>query len=358
MKLTEFFNDDFFSLPRTQGPKEDYKTFVNRVLNEFLKKIDNVENFEDVPFNKFLLNERQNFLVNQLKSTISIYYDGKPAQALKEIKPALDSNIKDFEDFLNVREFEPSSNFFRIRIHKHNYPLKSENFFHIPFDLRGKIKTQRFSIPGFPSLYLGNSAYVCWEELNRPNLNDFQIVRLKSTKHLKVIDLAPPKGDNIEPYEYYKYLMIWPIVFACSVRVRNYDDFFKPEYIIPQLLLQWVREDNRIDGISYQTTHINFTESLSEGEFLNIVLPVKENKTKGLCAVLESKFQMTEATSVQLNQCSTHGIIGGGGAFQYNNDKIKKIELIKGIPTDYNISVFGGLEDVLSKMECNKITKP
>ncbi len=357
MKIIDFLNDDFFRLPRTQGPKEDYKIFVNKVFKEFLEKLENIEEFEDITFNIISIKERQIHLVEQLKSAISNYYAGKPALALSELEKGLNSNLKNFEEILNVREFDLNTDFYRIRIHKTNFPLIAENFFHIPFDLRGKIKTQRFSIPGFPSLYLGTSSYVCWEELSRPNLNDFQIVRLKNTEPIKVMDLAPPKVNNVTVYDYYKYLMIWPIVFASSVRVRNYEDYFKPEYIIPQLLLQWVREDDRIDGISYQTTHINFKESLSKGEFLNVVLPVKENKTRGLCSELERKFLMTESTSFQLNQCSTSGLIDGGTASHYSNRNIQKIELIKGIPTNYDISIFGDLEEVLSTMECRKIVR-
>jgi len=357
MKIIDFLNDDFFSLPRTQGPKEDYKIFVNKVFKQFLKKLENVEQFEDISFDIRSIKERQNHLVNQLKSVISEYYEGKPASALTELERGLNSDLKNYEELLNVREFFPESDFYRVRVHKENFPLSPDNFFHIPFDLRGKIKTQRFSIPGFPSLYLGTSSYVCWEELNRPNLNDFQIVRLRNTSPLKVVDLSPPKDNGENAYDYYKYLMIWPLVFASSVRVRNYTDDFKPEYIIPQLLLQWVRKDNRIDGISYQTTHIDFKDSLSKGEFLNLALPVKENKTRGLCSELEKKFLMTESTSVQLNQCSTSGLIDGGSAFNYSNKHVQKIELIKEVPTDYDVSIFGKLEDVLSKMECRQIVK-
>lgn len=357
MKIIDFLSDDFFNLPRIQSPKEDYKIFVNRIFNEFLEKLESIGTFDDITFDISKIKERQKHLVEKLKSALSNYYAGKPASALTELEKGLISNLKNFEELLNVREFNSNTDFYRIRIHKLNYPLKPENFFHIPFDLRGKIKTQRFSIPGFPSLYLGNSSYVCWEELNRPNLNDFQIVRLKNTQPIKVIDLSPPKIDKGSPYEYYKYLMIWPLVFACSVRVRNYDDYFKPEYIIPQLLLQLVRKDNRIDGISYQTTHIDFKQSLSEGEFLNIVLPVRENKTRGLCSELENKFRITESTSVQLNQCSTNGLIDGGGVMRYSNKNVQKIELIKGVPTNYEISIFGELEEVLSTMETNKIIK-
>lgn len=357
MKITDFINDDFFSLPKTQGPNEDFKRFISRTFNIFLNKLDSVQNFEDISYRISRIKERQKHLVKQLNSAIEKYYDGKPAEALEELEKGVGSKIKTFEDVLNTRTFFPETDFYRIRIHKHNYPLNPENFFHIPFNLRGKIKTQRFSIPGFPSLYLGNSSYVCWEELNRPNLNDFQIVRLQNTETLKVIDLSPLKENETDEYQFYKFLMTWPIVFASSVKVRNSDDYFKPEYIIPQLLLQWVRKNDEIDGISYQTTHINFNESLSKGEFLNIVLPVKENKTKGLCNELESKFVMTESTSVQLNQCATDGSINGGGVYRYSNNQIQKIELIKGIPTNYDISIFGGLEQVLSEMECKEIIK-
>ncbi len=355
MRITDFLNDDIFTLPRTQPPKEDYKIFVNKVFKQYLEKLEKVEQFEDIQFSIQSIKDRQNHLVSQLKLAIHEYYDGKPASALSELEKGLISNTKNFEELLNVREFYIDSDFYRVRIHKVNFPLSLENFFHIPFELRGKIKTQRFSIPGFPTLYLGTSSYVCWEELNRPNINDFQIVRLKNTSPLKVIDLSPPKENTESAYDYYKYLMIWPLVFACSVRVRNYDDEFKPEYIIPQLLLQWVRKDNRIDGISYQTTHIDFKNSLCDGEFLNLAIPVKENKTKGLCSELKKKFLMTESISVQLNQCSASGLIKEGGYGNYNNKHVRKIELIKEVPTSYDYSIFWKLEDVLSEMDCKRI---
>lgn len=40
-----------------------------------------------------------------------------------------------------------------------------------------------------------------------------------------------------EPNEVISYLIIWPLMAACSVRVKNTTNTFKPEYIIPQLLL-------------------------------------------------------------------------------------------------------------------------
>lgn len=62
--------------------------------------------------------------------------------------------------------------------------------FHIPFELRGKAATQRYSIPGLPSLYLGSSCYICWEELHRPDLNTVNSTRLKKDNNVKYLDFG------------------------------------------------------------------------------------------------------------------------------------------------------------------------
>jgi hypothetical protein len=260
------------------------------------------------------------------------------------------SELKDFNEILNVKLYFPDENFYRIRLHKENFPIEINSFFHIPFEKRGLVKTQRFSIPGFPSLYLGSSIYLCWEEMNRPNINDFQAVRLKTIDNLRIIDLAPPRFQSAHPNQLYNYLMIWPLVMACSAKVRNYEDAFKPEYIIPQLLLQWVREKEDIDGISYQTTHMTFKDSLADGEFINIVLPVKDNKARGLCDHLKSKFEMTYATSIQLSQCANSGnnYIYLNNELESLNKYVRRIEVVRGRATRYGDSILGELERELN----------
>ncbi len=355
MKIQDFIQDDLFSLPKTQKRKQGFKPFVFKTLDNYLSKLRSISSFEDLGFTSDQMIYRQEHLITNIKNAINHYYSGKPAEAFKSIKEGVNSRKKNYEELLSVRKFSENTNFYRIRIHSENYSLPSEKFFHIPFELRGKVKTQRFSIPGFPSLYLGTSVYVCWEELNRPNINNFQAVRLISTEPLQIIDLSPPDKVKAEAYEIYKFVMIWPLVFTSSIRVKHNDDTFKPEYIIPQLLLQWVRENENIDGIAYQTTHIDFSETLSEGEFLNIVLPVKDNRSMGLCKSLIQKFNMTEATSIQLIQCATSGAPFYSGGASHIMDVVQKIELVKGRPFSYDISVFSTLEAELSGMPANRI---
>jgi len=119
--------------------------------------------------------------------------------------------------------------------------------------------------------------------------------------------------------------------------------------------MQWVRNRGDLDGIMYQTTHIDFNKFDFKGQFVNVVLPVKENKTEGLCESLRNKFKMTAATSIQLDELSNGGVIDGGTMDEPNvNEKIQKLEIVEGRVSPYNYSLLGKLESTLLKME----TKP
>lgn len=358
MKITDFIHSSFFALPKCRPKDMDFKQYVFEQMDAFLTQITDLKStgihFEDLEYSFESIEERQIHLVNQIKKAIEDYYDGKPAKAYDDLVIGLNSKLKNFEEVMYQYKFPPNENFYRIRKIRDNYALPSNEFFHIPFNKRGQVKTQRYSIPGFPSLYLGTSLYVCWEELNRPNINEFQAVRLKNLNSIRVLNLVPPLQKNISSKRLYQYLMLWPLILCTSVKVNNEDDTFKPEYIIPQLLLQWVRNKDNLDGIKYQTTHIDFQESNFKGEFINVVLPVKENKTNGLCENLKRKFEMTAATSIQLNEISSPIIFDGEIDVNTVDDKIQQLEIVKGRVFPYSHSKLGELESVLLQMK----TKP
>src|SRR5690606_27062195 len=197
-----------------------------------------------------------------------------------------------------------------------NYPYQKKEMFHIPFELRNKVSTQRFSIPGFPSLYLGRTIYICWEELNRPSIDKIQAIRYKNIKPLKLLDLTPPIKDCEDIDELYRFFMTFPLIMCCSVKVKDTSDTFKPEYIIPQLLLQWIRNNDSLDGIQYKSTHITSKVFNDSTELINIVLPVKTNDESGICKKLVAYFESTEVISWNLHQFAT-----GGQVFIYNREE-------------------------------------
>lgn len=358
MKIVDFVQSDFFRVPKSRPENIDFKQYVFEELNKFLKKIEELKKanfrFEDIEHTFESILERQIHLVSQINKAIEEFYNGKPSNAYNSLAYGLKNENKNFEELMYRRRLSLFSNFYRIRLSQENYPLPSIEFFHIPFEKRGMIRTQRFSIPGFPSLYLGTTLYVCWEELNRPNINDFQAVRLMNTQDLRVLNLVPPNFENVSVQKCYNYLMLWPLFMTTSVKVNQQRDDFKPEYIIPQLLLQWVRNQHNVDGILYQSTHIDY-ESASKGEFYNLVLPVRDIKSNGHCKQLKSKFEMTSPISIQLNEISSGNLIDAG-TFSKNevDEKIQKLEIVKGRVFPYSCSKLGELESILLQMK----TKP
>lgn len=167
---------------------------------------------------------------------------------------------------------------FRMRYSNSRYLYNKMEMYHIPFNQRNKISNQRYSLSGFPCLYLGSSLYVCWEELNRPNFEDANSALFTNIKReLKLLDLRFP--DNIESIS---SLVKFLLAASCSVKSSSSSDIFKAEYILPQAILHSLVKynngtniNNRYDGIIYTSSTYWNNDRLWDdiNLFINIVIP-------------------------------------------------------------------------------------
>ena len=366
MTFLEILNCEKTNLPVQQRPESNFRMTIKNVLDTFGDLIDSSDNLTDSRFGEVisdsLFKEKNKILRDGIIKSIDAYYEGKPYFAYKILRDSLqESNVKSYLD--KSSQLETNQNLFRIRIQNGSFPLTSEELFHIPFEKRGIVTTQRYSIPGLPSLYLANSIYVAWEELLRPSFGNIQAVRLINTKTLRLLDITTDiynKNDVlIESLEQESLLlykvMTWPLVAACSFKVFGRDDVFKPEYIIPQLLLQWINTNN-LDGIQYSSTHID--PKKTSGLFYNLVIPVQTfNKDNGLCPVLSALFESTEVLPMQLRQfVSTSDRLAGQATISTDvNRDIDAIELINGVIQSYSETSFGILEHSLNYLRTKLI---
>lgn len=358
MQYKEILKSPLLHLPIK--PVGSYKETISKVLNDFLEVVNNIENgnlnIQGLLINGAYVKSALNQFVRGLLDTVTTYLDGKPAKAYEKLERTLNSEVKNFGEILKYKTYEPNEVFFRLRITGDNFPLPATEMFHIPFQLRGRVATQRYSIPGFPCLYLARTIYGCWEEMNRPSISEFQAVKLTNTRPIKFLDLTRPQNtDQFTSRDVYHYFMTWPLIACCSVKVRDYSHTFKPEYIVPQLLLQWVREQEDIDGIKYNSTHIDFQTNGSIGDFSNIVLPVKENRDKGYCTRLINAFKMSESISLQLKETAIGGQIFLGANDYPVDNRIPKLEIIPGRIYPYSYSSIGMLENYLDSMELKSL---
>jgi hypothetical protein len=313
-----------------------------------------------IKLDKRIVYDKQSKFIGGILRSIDKYNDGRPHEAYSEFSKTMSERMASFRTILNTGVYEKNKSFYRIRKNSENYLIERKKMFHIPFEERRRVTTQRFSINGYPCLYLGTSIYVCWEELSRPKLNEFQISRLINNESIKFLDLSKPlmKGKNEVTKDMYRYFVLWPLIASCSLKVNSYDLPFKPEYIVPQLLLQWIREEKTFHAIRYYSTHIISKNKSIDGEIYNLVFPVEGIQESGYCPVLSKMFKITDPISHELFEIlkgSSIVVDIDGIRKSVINNKIKDFKSINEFKSDYGDSVFGWLEDHLDSQETYEI---
>src|SRR5690606_6518189 len=325
--------------------------FFNEKLAEFRCLINKIQiskqHFDDIK----IIHEN----IEAVKKCIEFYHDGRPSLAYSEIDKIL--STKSYQS-LSLKKEKKRIPFYRIRVKDSRRNFKQLELFHIPFQKRNEITTKRYSIPGFPCLYISNSIYLAWEELDRPKEDEMHAMLLRNEQEISYIDLTfdvyndYEKFNKIEIKEQLEVLALWPLIAACAVKVCNKDDVFKPEYIVPQLVLQWVRQEQKVDAIKYSTTRVDLTKN--KGIFHNMVLPVKEIKDKDYCNELVNIFACSPVVSFELLKFSSKLPKGGTNLNSIDSEITKKfnvqqLEIIEGIPEDYYLTKFGQLEYFLNR---------
>ena len=171
---------------RNQLPLERTgSSYIETLQYEFSEYISLLNDIDDVDFNALFRNEGSPIIIDLTKrkfisfikkvqqtisSIISIYYEGYPDEAYKLLENLLMRNkfapsrssvrcayannyLNDqLGNFFLLEWREELINLYRMRISKET--LSKEKMFHVPFNMREKVSSARFSIPGFPCLYV------------------------------------------------------------------------------------------------------------------------------------------------------------------------------------------------------------
>jgi len=373
MENSDLLKDPIFSLPKSRTI-DFLPEFFDEIFKEYLSKIDEFTGNEG----NFIKANKDNIkqLCDQIINCVSQYYKGYTSNAYN----SLESGIHIVEKYLMISKgnyiMSPSNeNLFRVRTGGNKLYSKRE-MFHIPFEKREFVKPQRYSIPGLPCLYLGNTIYICWEELRRPDINLMQVSRFEiDTNAFKVLDLSFIPIQFIQTYDilkkeigidltdfFVRYIVTWPLIAACSIATKNDDATFNPEHIVPQLLLQWVCSTHKLDGIKFFSTRVNSDVNKTMGANINYVFPVKNINKIGLCDVLTKKIKLTDPISWQLLNITNPVTITQPTSKDDIKLRVSKsipgimfLELLPGKPLNYLHTAFGKLEIELCKMEAHNL---
>ncbi|MBK4208848.1 RES domain-containing protein [Bacillus licheniformis] len=348
--------------PLEQTCDNDFDTFIRNVYNDYFSELRKLP--VTSTFDSSIINQMEKF-GQSIVNTIELYLDGSPSDAFGKFKEAMKilSETVDIEKVLLHENdaIRVPETFYRMRIGKNEFFTRKE-MFHIPFEKRGIIQTNRYSIPGFPCLYLGSSSLVCWEELGRPDLNTVQTsaLNLKDSK-IKIMDLSiSPKEVADRVKEFYEltyggktkfnfndFFMTWVLIAACSVKVRHPKNVFKPEYIIPQFLLEWIRQSSDFRGICYLSTKYKSNSSNDYTIYKNYAFPVQTRKKKGHCQILREVFEISEPVPWQTFQIYRGRPETTSLGISFYIDE--SVQLIDDIDIPYKDTDFGRLEELLKR---------
>lgn len=208
---------------------------------------------------------------------------------------------------------------FRIQPDEDSKKKKAE-LFHIKNNNRNLIGAYRFSIPGYPCLYLTTGFELGWFESGMPQQFSYcrMLIENSGINALRLIDISNrpvdlisnlyawisgAKDDHGELSKIYKYLMnyiiTYPLAAACSIKVKDRGDRFIEEYVIPQMFMNWIREHDSYDGIIYKSS-LNTSLVWGMGA-VNVALPVKKFRADGLCEYLTSKIVVSDIAYMDVN---------------------------------------------------------
>ena len=254
---------------------------------------------------------------NELVEVLDLYNKGK-------IIPSAEKAFKVFEKMKPqlMQRYSKSyriESYYRIREIKENklFDLEKKELFHIPYTKNHLVRTERYSMPGHPCLYLASEEWICWYECHKPKryaLSEFRMLQ-PETNIFKFIDfsekLKPLKYSflswfnnekDIEVVRKYflKYICTYPLRAACSVVVEHTGAAFVEEYIIPQFLLQWVLADENFDGIIYESC--SSEEEVKNRGGYNAVLVTSNFDDNGYDMELLGKFEISKPSIVDRNK--------------------------------------------------------
>lgn len=269
-----------------------------------------------------LLNE----ICKEIPAVLEIYDQGfiknayeKSSGLFEKVKPFFITRFSwrdSCGSFYRIRQGD-----FRIKDGMDSKKQKME-LFHIKREKRNRIGAYRYSVSGYPCLYLASNKELAWFESGMPKKFSYCQMRIDENGEnaLRLIDFtnrpvdfltnvniwlqnARKRGDADEQYVYeliLRYIITYPFAAACSVKVKDRDSKFVEEYIFPQLFMQWIRESDKIDGVRYKSSlNTNLVQGMGA---INIALPVKEFREDGLDKNLTDKILISDIGYLDINK--------------------------------------------------------
>lgn len=363
LDIIDVLQSDISELPKKRSKSDvEFRQFLESAFTKYYDSISGITATDYCSVSAKRMLQDIQIISTEILKTIDALYVGSQSDAMQ----ILDSVLSKYKSQLDALVSLPIRNqeipdLYRIRVLDRGQ-FSKVNLFHIPFELRPKVKSYRYSVPGVPMLYLGGSSYCCWQELDNPHMDSICIAKFKVQDHqtLKVLNFGYRPAliaalldkhqsqctskNGVTDFAMAQVLL-WPLITACSVMaVKDDQTYFISEYLIPQLLLQWITKQVDFDGIRYFSTKI-YGHIDNPIAACNYVLPIKTLGFSGHCAALKGKLEYTEPVHWDVARASL-----GSVRLPRLLGRDFKIHLSSGLQADYKDTEFYQMEQYLETL--------
>lgn len=242
----------------------------------------------------------------EILKTLDYCYRGDLLNAIDNLIRLLgykNKKIKSYlvEDYINHFNFklENESTYFRVR--DFNKGDKIDNCYHVPYNSRGNADNGRYSISGFPCLYIADDLKAACKEVgNKPEEKVRYYAEYKAKESILLLDLSLKSQKEIaalDTFDTFGQLITYPLKLTCIIKTLNESQKNYEEYFIPQLISHCFLYGHteqvftNYEGIAYTSTH-DYTSICA-------ALPAKfkseDNiKFEGYCDWLLLKFDISD----------------------------------------------------------------
>lgn len=261
----------------------------------------------------------------KIVNSIEMYYCGDLVGAQVIINKIIDEfseapAITDINNSISFPNNGKEIQFFRARLSDNVMDFPANEMLHIPFNKRSIVKSERFSIPGLPCLYLGNSSYACWIEMGCPADYKFNVSPIVLDNTQRVLNLTVTLGDlyrfnemefkcSKEEMDCYllDLLKLMVLTFSTSYKVDEQNRNFKSEYILSQMIMLACKSKG-LDGITYYSKQAS-SEAFACTAGVNLVLFATyngEEKLSSICDHIKNGDSYNFSMFKQLLPCQTY----------------------------------------------------
>ncbi len=278
MKLSQLQEEKFEDILKRYSNKFISDLFII-LKNPLCKKHENILYGQEIILNLKKKKNLRSSLKTFFKDLIDIYVlwiSGEAYHAIENLNNIFNNSLSN-EDI----KFEIGKKlFFRGRKNINNI-LNKYDMFHIPYDKRYLVRNQRFSLSGFPLLYLSSSLFGVYLELDIENeypREEYSFSSFYFNNDAKIYSLDNPfrihydntkifiKETSISENNLEKKLLKLILSSVCLFEKRfphklmekKGINIFYEEYVLPQALTQ-VLKLNKYHGVFYPSTRIKNT---------------------------------------------------------------------------------------------------